>query len=229
MIKSYIRGTAKRLSENFISSEFMCKGSGCCNVGMIDEKLVEILQKIRDHFDKPVIINSGYRCQIHNKSVGGSTGSYHTYGQAADIVVEDVTPAEVARYAESIGVNGIGLYETAVDGHFVHIDTRAKKSFWFGQNQQPRDTFGGSVENVVENVESCCKMNLPVLSGGSTGTAVKSMQLLLIHTGYNCGGKGADGLFGEKTADALKRFQSSYGLTPDGICGVKTWSKLLGI
>lgn len=229
-IKTYVKGTTKRLSENFLASEFLCKGGSCCSSGKIDDQLVEILQKIRDHFGKPVRISSAYRCPTWNKKVGGVTGSYHTYGQAADIKVDDTTPAEVAKYAESIGVLGIGLYETDADGHFVHVDTRTKKSFWYGQKQQRRDTFGGAVQKPVETVKSdVCEVDIPVLRSGSTGGAVKAMQLLLIHNGYNCGGKGADGLFGKNTLDALMKYQSNYGLTVDGICGSKTWRKLLGI
>jgi uncharacterized protein YcbK (DUF882 family) len=46
--------------------------------------------------------------------------------------VTGVKPAQVAEYAEQIGILGIGLYETDNDGHFVHIDTRDTKSFWYG-------------------------------------------------------------------------------------------------
>jgi uncharacterized protein YcbK (DUF882 family) len=95
--------------------------------------LVDYLQKIRDYFKRPITITSAYRCAIHNRNVGGATGSYHSQGKAADIVVDGVTPLEVAQYAESIGIKGIGLYETDSDGHFVHIDTRTYKSFWYGQ------------------------------------------------------------------------------------------------
>ena len=48
---------------------------------------------------------------------------------AADIAVRGIAPAEVAKYAEFIGILGIGLYETDVDGYFVHVDTRTTKSF----------------------------------------------------------------------------------------------------
>lgn len=229
-IKTYVKGTTKRVSENFLASEFLCKGSSCCSSGKIDDELVEIVQKIRDHFGKRVFINSGYRCPTHNKKVGGALGSYHTYGQAADISVEGTAPAAVAKYAESIGVLGIGLYETEKDGHFVHVDTRKKKSFWYGQNEQYRSTFGGSVQKPVETVESeACNVNLPVLKNGSTGATVKALQLLLIHNGYNCGSSGADGVYGKNTTNAVMKYQSNYGLTVDGICGSKTWSKLLGV
>lgn len=113
-----------KLSEHFNSNEFDCHGSGCCSTTIINEKLVEYLEKIREHFKKPITITSAYRCVTHNRNVGGATGSRHSKGDAADIVVSGVAPAEVARFAESIGIKGIGLYETSADGHFVHIDTR---------------------------------------------------------------------------------------------------------
>ena len=97
-------------------------------------------------------INSGYRCPTHNSRVGGATGSRHSKGHAADIVVRDVAPAEVAKYAESIGILGIGLYETAKDGYFVHIDTRDYKSFWYGQAQVGRTTFGGKAGIITKPV-----------------------------------------------------------------------------
>jgi hypothetical protein len=153
-IKTYNKNEVVVLSPNFKSTEFDCHGNGCCSTTQIDEKLIEYAQNIRNHFNKPVTISSGYRCPVHNKNVGGATGSRHGKGQAADIIVKDTKPAAVAKYCESIGILGIGLYETDTDGHFVHIDTRTTKSFWYGQAQEKRDTFGGSViEPMPEEVE----------------------------------------------------------------------------
>jgi len=143
-VKTYTKGSAEKLSENFRVREFSCKGSGCCSTTLVDDKLVDYLQQIRDHFGKPVTVTSGHRCAKHNKSVGGVTASRHMKGQAADIVVAGVKPAEVAKYAESIGVKGIGLYESAKSGYFTHIDTRTKKAFWYGSEQAYRSTFGGA-------------------------------------------------------------------------------------
>lgn len=143
-IKTYSKGKATQLSTNFKSTEFDCHGAGCCSTTQVDEKLVEYLQNIRNHFGKPVNISSGYRCATHNKNIGGATGSKHSKGQAADIYINGVAPAEIAKYAESIGILGIGLYETDKDGHFVHVDTRTSKSFWYGQSEAYRSTFGGT-------------------------------------------------------------------------------------
>ena len=143
-IKTYAKGSNTKLSANFNSSEFDCHGSGCCSSTLVDDKLVTYLQQIREHFGKPLNISSGYRCATHNKNVGGATNSRHAKGQAADIYITGVTPAEIAKYAESIGILGIGLYETNSDGFFVHVDTRETKSFWYGQNEASRTTFGGT-------------------------------------------------------------------------------------
>lgn len=135
------KGVSVQLSKNFKSTEFDCKCKDSCNQTTISKQLLKYLQQIRDHFNKSVNINSGYRCEAHNKDVGGVTNSYHRNGEAADISVKDVKPLDVARYAESIGIKGIGLYETDKDGYFVHVDIRTTKSFWYGQAQSKRDTF----------------------------------------------------------------------------------------
>ena len=146
--KTTTKGKAVKLSNNFNSTEMDCHGNGCCSTTLINEKLVEYLQKIREHFGKPITITSGYRCVKHNSSptVGGATGSRHTKGDAADIVVSGVIPAEVAKYAESIGIKGIGLYS-----NFIHIDTRTTKSFWYGHEQAYRSTFGGTLTATITN------------------------------------------------------------------------------
>ena len=159
----YAKGKSTKLSKNFQSTEFDCHGSGCCKETLIDAKLVEHLQKIRDHFGKPVTVTSGYRCSTHNKNIGGATNSYHSKGQAADITVSGISPREVAKYAESMGIKGIGLYETNNDGHFVHVDTRTTKSYWYGQSEKPMTTFIETVEAPKEPVKEETKAFSPYM------------------------------------------------------------------
>lgn len=53
--------------------------------------LVEnILDPLREAYGKPIIVTSGFRCQVLNKIVGGSSTSQHQTGEAADIrTIED--------------------------------------------------------------------------------------------------------------------------------------------
>lgn len=46
-----------------------------------------ILDPLREAWGKPIIVNSGYRCDALNKAVGGVAASQHRYGQAADLDV----------------------------------------------------------------------------------------------------------------------------------------------
>lgn len=221
---TYKKGKKTKLSENFNSLEFDCHGSGCCSETIINPKLVEYVQKIRDHFGKSITVTSGYRCPIHNKRIGGATGSRHSKGDAADIVVSGVAPREVAKYAESIGIKGIGLYETNADGHFTHVDTRDVKSFWYGQNEAKRTTFGGSTPAPIPAPAPAPQpsINNDVLSIGDTGEDVRELQEWLVKLGYNVGSKGPDGDFGSKTYAAVIDFQKKHNLKDDGIVGPLT-------
>ena len=227
---TYVKGQSVELSANFNSIEFDCQGKGCCSQTIINPQLVKYLQKIREHFNAPITITSAYRCSVHNSRVGGAPGSRHGKGDAADIVVKGHSPKEVAQYCESIGIKGIGLYETAADGYFVHIDTRDYQSFWYGQKEEKRTTFGGnSVTNVTTNTTNNIATMIQL---NDNGPVVKEIQEMLIELGYvltdnpNDATKGADGIFGMKTWKAVIDFQKKNNLDPDGVVGELTMEVL---
>ena len=56
----------------------------------------EIAQPLRDHFGKPVRINSGYRSPALNDAIGGSKKSQHSKGEALDLEIDGVSNMEVA-------------------------------------------------------------------------------------------------------------------------------------
>lgn len=64
------------------------------------------------------------------------------------------------------------------------------------------------------------------LQQGDSGSAVKTMQTMLIACGYSCGKSGADGDFGENTLTAVKAFQKASGLAVDGLYGTKSKAAL---
>ena len=67
-------------------------------VGNLRDLAVHVLQPIRDHFDAPVIVSSGYRCLELNTLCGSKIDSQHTKGQAADFEVLGVPNVSVARW-----------------------------------------------------------------------------------------------------------------------------------
>ena len=129
---SRTRDGTRKLSANFTVAEFACKDGS--DPVFVDSSLAALLQKIRDHFGRPVVITSGYRTAAHNKSVGGAKSSQHLLGRAADIQVAGVSVEDVAAYAESLlpGWGGVGRYPVKAGRTqgWVHVDTRPNKSRW---------------------------------------------------------------------------------------------------
>lgn len=85
------------------------------------------------------------------------------------------------------------------------------------------------VEQPKTTKTEVCTVEVNVLRKGAKGDNVKALQILLIGRGYSCGSYGADGDFGTATYNAVKAFQKAKGLSVDGVCGPKTWNKILGM
>lgn len=97
-----------RLSPNFVLSEFTSSQTAArlrldntppapviANLRMLCNA---VLEPIRSHYDRPVIISSGYRSPAVNRAVGGSSSSQHCMGQAADIEIPGVSNVELANW-----------------------------------------------------------------------------------------------------------------------------------
>ena len=71
---------------------------------------------------------------------------------------------------------------------------------------------------------TCGQLDWPMLvvtvRRGDAGDAVSALQHLLPDLA-------ADGAFGPATAHAVEEFQQTWGLTPDGIVGPRTWEALV--
>ena len=117
-----------QLSEHFKVKEFACK-DGSDKV-LIDIDLVNKLEIIRQYFNRPTTILSGYRTEEYNAKVSNTKESQHCKGTAADIKIDGVSPIAVALYAEYVilkDTGGIGLYKGQA---FTHVDVREKKTRW---------------------------------------------------------------------------------------------------
>lgn len=116
-----------KLSPHFLAAEFACNHCGKNSPDGVPKELLDYLEQLRAEYDSPVIINSGYRCPTHNRNVGGATHSRHLVGDAADVAVKGVDPANVYAFLnELVGdAGGVGKYQT-----FTHIDVRGYGARW---------------------------------------------------------------------------------------------------
>ena len=91
---------------------------------------LRIVDELRNHFGKPVVLLSSFRNAEYNRKCGGVVDSQHRYFRALDIAMVGVTPKQIydvlikwRRAGRFTG--GVGLYPT-----FVHIDTRNSNATW---------------------------------------------------------------------------------------------------
>ena len=88
----------KKLSQHFTLWEFI-RSETATKRGIDNEDITpvqltnmqalceNVLEPVRQHFEVPIHISSGYRCTALNKAVGGAPKSQHMKGQAADIYI----------------------------------------------------------------------------------------------------------------------------------------------
>lgn len=156
------------LSENFKVKEFACNDGS--DTVLISDELVDLLQKIRDHFRVAVTINSGYRTSAYNKKVGGVSNSQHVKGTAADIVVKGVDPLTVGQYVEYIMPDhgGIGVYQT-----FTHVDVRSNRSRWDHRSGKEVvvDGWPGYKEETMTETDKAVQwvQDVGIMAGNSNG------------------------------------------------------------
>lgn len=122
----------KKLSTSFTVRELTTSGGVSAHITRIDPKLVECLQRLRDHVGKGVKITSGFRSWKRNRDIYEKRGktptlSQHCAGRGADIHIAGMNGLEIGKAAiDACGPNiGVGLGNT-----FAHVDVRGFAAAW---------------------------------------------------------------------------------------------------
>lgn len=91
---------------------------------LMDKTLLEMLDEVRDKFDKPIHINSGFRTPAHNEAVGGKENSSHLKGLAVDIACNKSQDRfDLINCLLDVGFSRIGVAKT-----FIHADIDQDKT-----------------------------------------------------------------------------------------------------
>jgi len=94
-IKALVRSEKMKLSKNLTLAE-VTKSATAIKHGISNQPTIEhmenlkavaenVFQPIRDYFDKPIAVTSGYRSQELNELIGGVSRSQHSKGEALDL------------------------------------------------------------------------------------------------------------------------------------------------
>lgn len=118
------------VSEHFTVRELRCPRTKRC---LMSGEFMNVLEKTRALYGKPIPISSGYRSKEYNEDLGGASDSQHIYGRAVDVpILSGHERYLLIRAAIEAGMRGIGIY----DKH-VHLDYRVSniQTIWIGQSK----------------------------------------------------------------------------------------------
>lgn len=114
------------VTKHFMFKELMCP---CCGKILLSDlfyRHMKLLEIVRREVGFPITINSGFRCEKHNRRVGGAKRSMHLLF-ATDIRPSDADPdkLDILDEVSKEFFTGCGRY-----GTFIHRDLRKRPYTW---------------------------------------------------------------------------------------------------
>lgn len=129
----------------------------------------------------------------------------------------------VTQLQQDLNTLGYGL---STDGSFGPATLNAVKDYQAQMGLEVDGSVGpatkGSIISTINSFESSTSIQIPgtaAITRGNTGIRVRFLQKMLCLLGYPVD---IDGSFGGATYEAVRSFQSDYGITVDGSCGPET-------
>ena len=173
------------------------RGSSRSNILWTDKRTMQAWNSQRYIYGAPIYVGFAFKRPYEG---GHGSQSQHYAGTAFD-VGQNLTNAQRAVLRNSASSSGLWGYvePVSLSPTWVHFDRR----------------FG---------TPACSTGGYPLIRNGSRGNYVCIAQDDLNTLGYTTGG--LDGVFGTQTYNAVRRYQSSRGLSVDGIIGCNTWRSL---
>ena len=173
------------------------RGSSRSNILWTDKRTMQAWNSQRYIYGAPIYVGFAFKRPYEG---GHGNQSQHYAGTAFD-VGQNLTNAQRAVLRNSASSSGLWGYvePVSLSPTWVHFDRR----------------FG---------TPACLTGGYPLIRNGSRGNYVCIAQDDLNTLGYTTGG--LDGVFGTQTYNAVRRYQSSRGLSVDGIIGCNTWRSL---
>ena len=173
------------------------RGSSKSNILWTDKRTMQAWNSQRYIYGAPINVGFAFKRPYEG---GHGTQSQHYAGTAFD-VGQRLTNAQRTVLRNSAINSGVWTY----------VEPASLSPTW-GQFER---RFG---------TPACSSGGFPLIRRGSRGNYVCIAQDDLNTLGYRTGG--LDGVYGEQTYNAVRRYQSSRGLAVDGIVGCNTWRSL---
>ena len=105
--------------KNFTADEFKCSH---CGANEMKSEFLDRLQQLRNAYNKPMKITSGYRCPKHPIEAAKPSPGPHSTGMAADVGIQGAEAHRLLQLALELGFTGVGVQQKGT-GRFLHLDT----------------------------------------------------------------------------------------------------------
>ncbi|MBE5821339.1 MAG: peptidoglycan-binding protein [Clostridiales bacterium] len=198
-METYYRDLTERMPYNYNKTLTVQEFRGASNSDTLwtTKKTMKSWNSQRRIYGAPIPVGFAFRRPWEG---GHGNQSQHYAGTAFD-VAQGWTNAQRAVLRNSARNSGLWSYvePISISPTWVHFDRR----------QFP---------------PACLTGGYPLLKRGNLSVYVLIAQDDLNTLGFTTGG--LDGIFGNNTFNAVRDYQSSRGLTPDGIIGCNTWRSL---
>ena len=150
------------------------------------------------------------------------------YGLSVDGNAGQATQTAVrnAMIRLQVELQNAGYAPGSADGHYGSKTKKALEQYQADRKLSKTGVADKATWAAINSETGGMRAN-SALRLGSSGTQVKYLQQALIGFGYLTGS--ADGSYGSKTQEAVRKFQSAYGLSADGNAGGKTMTALKNV
>lgn len=164
--------------------------------------------------------------------------SYHNYGLAIDffLVSQDGTQSiwvvnkdwrRVAQIGKSLGFEWGGDWKGFQDNpHLQMTGSLSIKNLQAGKRPNLKVNFGSSPVKPKPVKRRTLYVTKPVMNGADVLQVQQALARNFFYPDKGAKNNGVDGWYGEKTKDAVRRYQSMNGLKADGVVGENTYKKL---
>ena len=118
-------------SPHFSREELACSETGACEM---DQDFLDLLEKVRLRFGKPMKLSSAYRSPEHSVEISKPEhrkNGYHVQGRAVDVLIYHEEALRLIHIALAEGIKGIGISQKGPhESRFVHLDNRPTRMIW---------------------------------------------------------------------------------------------------
>ncbi len=177
-----------------------------------EQKPVRKEKTISAGADGPEVAAIQQRLQVHGLAIGTIDGSYGSR-----------TTSAVSAFQQSKRLKSDGIVDKETWTALAADPARAPEKL---QSDAPIENSDSIQSNAPTQNSAPVSGGNPAtaLTKGAAGSKVKTLQVRLEIQGYDPGP--IDGIFGARTATAVKKFQESNGLTTDGVVDEITWKAI---